>query len=112
MTTSPSHRLARRPRITHSLVSARHLHDRVHQADTARPGDRVTHRAQRVEHDWIAFASPCTSPNMFGLPGCAAKSSISSLRKNPAALTYTPEPKSALSVVVVATALPAASTTE
>ena len=61
---------------------------------------------------WIAFASPCTSPNMFGLPGCAAKSSISSLRKNPAALTYTPEPKSALSVVVVATALPAASTTE
>ena len=32
---------------------------------------------------WIAFASPCTRPNMFGLPGCAAKSSISSFRKKP-----------------------------
>ena len=61
---------------------------------------------------WIAFCSPCTSPNMFGFPGFAAKSSISSFMKKPAPRTHTPEPKPRLSVVVVETALPCASTTE
>ena len=40
----------------------------------------------------IAFASPCTSPNWFGLPGLAAKSSISSLSRKPAPATTTPLP--------------------
>src|ERR1700682_886342 len=49
---------------------------------------------------------------MFGVPGCVVKSSISSLRKNPAPLTYTPDPYRSLSVLVVATALPDGSTTD
>ncbi len=49
---------------------------------------------------------------MFGVPGCVVKSSISSLRKNPAPLTYTPDPYKSFSVLVVATALPDWSTTD
>src|ERR1700674_4965470 len=49
---------------------------------------------------------------MLGVPGCVVKSSISSLRKKPAPLTYTPDPYRSLSVDVVATALPDWSTTD
>ena len=49
---------------------------------------------------------------MFGEPGCAAKSSISSFMKMPTPVRYTPDPQLLLSVVVVATAFPRASTTE
>jgi len=38
------------------------------------------------------FAAQPGTPNMFGVPGCAAKSSISSFRKNPAEVRKTPEP--------------------
>ena len=60
----------------------------------------------------ILFASPCTRPNMFGLPGCTAKSSISSFIMKPTLARYTPLPHELLSVVVVDTALPSPSTTE
>ena len=40
----------------------------------------------------IALALPWINPYMFGTPGLAAKSSISSFRKNPAPATNTPEP--------------------
>src|ERR1700693_5959588 len=49
---------------------------------------------------------------MFGVPGCVVKSSISSFRKKPAPLTYTPDPYRSLRVDVVATALPHWSTTD
>src|SRR2546423_5440274 len=49
---------------------------------------------------------------MFGVPGCVVKSSISSFKKKPAPLTYTPEPYRSLRVDVVATALPHWSTTD
>src|ERR1700682_6781262 len=49
---------------------------------------------------------------MFGVPGCVVKSSSSALRKNPAPLTYPPDPYRSLSVLVVATALPDWSTTD
>src|SRR4026208_1233445 len=54
----------------------------------------------------IAFALPWIKPYMFGTPGLAAKSSISSLRKNPAPPTKTPEPYRSFRAVVVATAAP------
>ena len=40
----------------------------------------------------MAFASPCTSPNMFGVPGFDAKSSISLFRRNPSPGTVMPLP--------------------
>ena len=52
-----------------------------------------------------AFASPCTSPYWFGVPGLAAKLSISLFSRNPAPLTVTLLPYPELSVVVTATAL-------
>src|SRR5579883_3266145 len=42
---------------------------------------------------WIALASPCTSPNIFGVPGLDAKSSISLFIKKPAPGMVTPQPK-------------------
>ena len=60
----------------------------------------------------MAFASPCTSPNRFGLPGAVMKSSISSFNRNPAPVTVTALPKSLFSVVVQDTAFPSASTME
>ena len=59
-----------------------------------------------------AFRSPCTSPNWFGVPGFAAKSSMVLLRKNPAPSTTTFPPNHELMLVVTATAFPSASTTE
>ena len=41
---------------------------------------------------WIAFASPCTRPNMFGVPGFAAKSSISLFSRKPSPGAVTPLP--------------------
>ena len=49
---------------------------------------------------------------MFGVPGLALKSSISLFNRKPAPVTTWPLPYEPLSVVVVATALPSASTTE
>src|SRR5262245_20464851 len=60
----------------------------------------------------IAFASPCTSSYWFGDSGFAAKSSISLFRRKPAPVTVAADPNPELIVVVNATALPAASTTE
>ncbi len=40
----------------------------------------------------MALASPCTSPNMLGAPGLAAKSSISLFSRKPAPSTVTPQP--------------------
>ena len=60
----------------------------------------------------IAFASPCTKPYMFGLPGAEAKSSISLLRRKPAPVTVTPLPKPPFRVVVTEAAFPFASTIE
>src|SRR4051794_4925585 len=60
----------------------------------------------------IAFASPCTRPKPFAVPGTAAKSSISLLSTKPPPFTVTPEPYHQLIVVVIATVSPAASTTE
>src|SRR6266403_2180811 len=60
----------------------------------------------------MAFASDCINPNSaFGTPGCVVKSSISSFSKNPAVLV-TCDPYQLFSVYVLATAFPAASTTE
>ena len=50
----------------------------------------------------ILLRTPWTRPNVFGSPGLAVKSSISSLRKNPADSRYTPEPNRSFSVVVTA----------
>ena len=52
------------------------------------------------------------TPNAFGTPGLALKSSISSLSRKPAPSTTTPLPKLRFSVVVVDTALPWWSTIE
>src|SRR5438034_1107240 len=60
----------------------------------------------------MAFASPWTRPNRFGLPGAVMKSSISSFSRNPAPVTVTALPKSLFNVVVQDTALPPASTIE
>src|SRR5258708_37680360 len=60
----------------------------------------------------MALASPCTSPNMFAAPGAIEKSSISSFSTNPRPGTVTPLPNQALIVVVIATAVPSASTTD
>src|SRR5713101_5102308 len=60
----------------------------------------------------MALASDCISPKRaFGTPGCVVKSSISSFSKNPAVLV-TCDPYQLFSVYVLATAFPAASTTE
>ena len=40
----------------------------------------------------IAFASPCTSPNIFGAFGLDVKSSISSFSRNPRPGTVMPLP--------------------
>ncbi len=60
----------------------------------------------------MALASPWTSPYMFGVPGLAAKSSISLLRRNPPPVTVTADPYQPLRVVVRATAFPRLSVTE
>ncbi len=60
----------------------------------------------------MALASPCTRPYMFGVPGRAAKSSISLFSRNPAPATVTADPYQPLIVVVSATALPRSSVTE
>ena len=60
----------------------------------------------------IAFALPPTRPNMLGVPGRAAKSSISSLSRKPQPATTSALPNVLLIVVVHATALPSLSTTE
>ena len=60
----------------------------------------------------IALFSPCTSPNWFGVPGLAARSSMSLLSRNPAPGTVTLLPKNELTVVVTETAFPSASTME
>ena len=60
----------------------------------------------------MAFRSPCTSPNWLGVPGLAAKSSISLFRTKPAPVTVTLLPYQELMVVVTATAFPWASTME
>ncbi len=41
---------------------------------------------------WMAFASPCTRPNMFGVPGFDAKSSISLFSRKPRPGTVMPLP--------------------
>ena len=41
---------------------------------------------------WIALESPWTSPYMLGRPGALARSSISSLSRNPAPVTVTALP--------------------
>ena len=46
----------------------------------------------------IAFLAPCTSPNMFGVPGRVVKSSISLLRKNPVSPAMTLAPNQPLMV--------------
>src|SRR6476646_9363236 len=60
----------------------------------------------------IALASPWTRPYMFAVPGLAAKSSISLLRRKPAPVTVTADPYQPLIVVVSATAFPWSSVTE
>ena len=40
----------------------------------------------------IALASPCTRPNMFGVPGLAEKSSISLFSRKPSPGTVMPLP--------------------
>src|SRR6202034_637145 len=60
----------------------------------------------------IAFASPITSPSLFGVPGWAVKSSISLLSRNPAPGTLDADPSQKWIVVVIATELPWPSTTE
>src|SRR6186713_1980061 len=60
----------------------------------------------------IALASRPTTPNKFGTPGLAEKSSISLFSRNPAPRTTSPHPWLPLSVVVLETALPHRSTTE
>ncbi len=59
----------------------------------------------------MALRSLCTRPYAFGDPAFDVKSSISLLRRNPAPVTTTPHPCRPFSVVVSATAFPAASTT-
>src|SRR4051794_39559984 len=59
-----------------------------------------------------ALASPWTSPYMFGVPGFAAKSSISLFSRNPPPATVTADPYQPFSVVVRATALSWSSVTE
>ena len=60
----------------------------------------------------MALASPWTRPYMFGVPGFAAKSSISLFRRNPPPVTVTADPYQPLRVVVRATAFPRLSATE
>jgi hypothetical protein len=59
-----------------------------------------------------ALAVPPVRPNLFGAPAFTLKSSISLFSRNPAPVTTWPFPYAPFSVVVVATALPSASTTE
>ena len=61
----------------------------------------------------MAFASPCTRPNMFGVPGLRGEVVHLVVQEEAAASdVHTPEPYPPLSVVVVATAFPLSSTTE
>ena len=60
----------------------------------------------------MALASEPIRPKTFGTPGCAEKSSIVSLRMMPVSPATTIEPNVVLMLVVQATALPAASTTD
>ena len=64
--------------------AARGAHHEQQLARRGRARSSATSRSASACPGWIAFCSPCTSPNMFGLPGCAAKSSISSFMKKPA----------------------------
>ena len=58
-----------------------------------------------------ALANAPMRPKALGAPGCAEKSSISSLRTTPDAASTTREPKSRFTVVVSATTLPSPSAT-
>src|ERR1043166_5944907 len=58
----------------------------------------------------ILLAAPWTRPNTLGVPGLDVKSSISLFSRKPA--TVTPLPNDVLSVVVIATAMPLASTVQ
>src|ERR1700722_6630340 len=60
----------------------------------------------------IALAGPWINPNMLGTPIFAAKSSISSFKRNPRAPAVTWEPKLSLRGVGTDTAFPSESTTE
>src|ERR1700723_4069558 len=60
----------------------------------------------------LDLAGPWIGPSLLGAPGFAEKSSISSLRRKPRPAAVTREPNQSLMVVVTATALPSASTTE
>src|SRR4029078_8153742 len=57
---------------------------------------------------WTALRSPCIKRNIFGPPGFAAKSSISSFKRKPAPVTVAAEPKPLLIVYVFETTLPSA----
>src|SRR5882672_4298507 len=58
-----------------------------------------------------ALRSPWIKPYMLGVPGLAAKSSISSFRIIPVPFATAAEPYELFNVYVFATAFPAASTT-
>ena len=60
----------------------------------------------------MAFFSPAISPNIFGAPGCAEKSSISLFIMIPVPSGTNAAPKLSLIVVVTATEFPNLSTTE
>ncbi len=60
----------------------------------------------------ILLASPPITPYIFGEPGFALKSSISSFNKKPEPATITLEPYASFNVVVTATAFPSGSITE
>ena len=60
----------------------------------------------------MALAAAPTSPYMFGTPAFTAKSSIWLLSRMPVPGTTMPEPNQPFSVIVPATRLPSASSTE
>src|SRR4029077_12391332 len=60
----------------------------------------------------MALAELCMRPYMLGTPTLEVKSSISLFIRKPRPSMVTPEPKPPLRVVVLATALPSASTME
>jgi len=60
----------------------------------------------------IVLTSPLVTPDWFGTPAFASKSSISSFSTKPPPSTTTPEPNGPFSVYVFETALPHLSTTE
>src|SRR5271154_4336728 len=54
----------------------------------------------------MALKSPPTTPVPLGTPAFAAKSSISSFKRNPAPSTTTPDPNHPFNVYVLETAFP------